>query len=697
MKHLLLFPVGMLAVFTPVRAQHDSLVAGKISALEKVWLDHNPYSLTAGAEEPFASALRIFETAPVTTSPAAASSLAFQQQLYSLRIRQLQGDKGLSLNAGYLENLQPNLNDDDLFYRRRIQSGIDWNILGNGYLANRNKERILANESEIARLKDKEKGSPDQLLLTYNSIIYSFNIRKTELLEKRKKISEEKLNSIGELYYLHQVPNTKFMEALQQQVQISSQYQLYKAYNDQLNLIINPATLPAGLLPVFDIDQEKLMLLAGIHPSADSIRLLASENFRLQSALVNDMRLAANLRYNYYDMINISNRGFVSAGLNFSMPLRLQKSSTDQFVKAQQDLELEEQRYLDQQLRLNIANYFYEFRYKLKQYADMTGRRRLYVELLRIERVKQQFGDLEFNPLTALTLLDELLAVDIELADLRQQLYLKLLDIREQLPGVPVSEYIIPYRAAAAEAPQRPSQRSIYIWSKDAAAYDAGLIVEYLKFRKTGTAMVSLGSGKSSLPRALALIDSLTASKIAVELLAGNNQLIKKDLTPFLDSLAQKTGSRRINGIHLDVEPHTFSDWDVKKTEYLEAYVAMLRQARQYCNRKGWKLGVSVPVFYPEETLKQIYDIADEVIVMAYEHPNAEWITRKIAEEMKINPAKTTVALRAKDFSNLGEMEALMKALAEALELDTIAIHDFGTLLQLDKGAQEGKQEGGRD
>ncbi|TND08076.1 MAG: hypothetical protein FD123_2630 [Bacteroidetes bacterium] len=694
MKHIMLPVIGMFLAVCPVAAKTgDSLVSGKIAALTSVWLQHNGYSLQPRALEPFTVVSRVFDAPPASTNSPVSSSLVFQQQLYSLRMQQIKGDKGLSLNAGYLENLQPNLSDDDLFYKRRVQTGLDWNILGNGLLANKNKEQVLQNESTIARLKDKEKSSPDQLLLTYNSIIYAFNIQKTVLLEKRKKISEEKLNTIGELYYLHQVPNTKFMESLQQQVQISSQYQLYKAYNDQLNTIINPATLPAGMLPAFDIDQEKLLLLAGIHPSADSIRMLVSENFRLQSALTNDMRLAANLRYNYYDMINITNRGFFSAGLNFSVPIRFQKTRNEQLIEVQQNLQQEEQRYVDQQLRLNIANYFYEFRYKLKQYADLAEKRKLYIELIRIERVKQQFGDLEFNPLTALTLLDDLLAIDIEMTDVSQQLYLKLLDIKEQLPGTPVSEYIMPYRAAAAALPQRPAQRSIYIWSKAVKDHSNSMIVEYLRYQKIGTAMVSVNKEKAPLAKTFALIDSLANNKIAVELLAGNNNLIKKDITVYLDSLSALIGTHKINGIHLDVEPHTLADWDTKKTEYLDAYVDMLRKARQYCNRKGWKLGVSIPVFYPETHLKEIYDIVDEAIIMAYEHPDAEWITKKIAEEMKISPGKTTIAIRAKDFKNRNDMEALMKELAQNLDLSVMALHDFSTLLELD----EQKGTGGSD
>lgn len=664
---------------------HDSLVAGKITALTGVWKNHQQYASQPQKPEPFTAVNRVFDAAP-SAAAAPKNALQFQQELFRLRLAQLQADKGVSVNASYVENFSPAPADDDLIYKRRVQSGVEWNLLHGGYNENRSKEKILANESTIARLRDQEKGSPDQLLYTYNSIIYLFNLRKTELIAQRKKISEEKLNAIGELYYLHQVPQTKFMEAMQQQVQIASQLQLYQAYNDQLKNVVNTASLPGGLLPAFDVDQEKLMLLTGIHPTADSIRLLQGENFSMQSARIHDIRLAAGVRYNYYDMISTNNRGFVSAGLNFSMPIYFSKNSAAAINSAQLELQLEEQRYLDQQKRLTIANYFYEFRYKLKQYADFSEKRKLYVELLRIERVKEQFNDLEFNPLTALTLLDDLISIDIEMTDITQQLYLKLLDIREELPGVPVTEYTQPYKLAASSFTKRPVEKSIFIWSAAIREHANLMIVEYLRFHNIRTAFVSVNTrDKTNLVKTLTLIDSLNHAKIAVEALVGNNNLIKKDIRPYLDSLVSAIGTHRINGIHLDVEPHTFTDWDTKKQEYLAQYVTMLKNARTYCNGKGWKLTVSIPVFYPEETLREIYSAADEVVLMAYEHPDATYIIKKIAEEMRINPAKTTVALRAKDFKNRQELESLIAQLAETAEISTVSLHDFSTLMKLDE------------
>ena len=136
--------LALLFGFLPVPGKmqsHDSLVAGKITALSQVWLNHNSYASQPLNPEVFSAVARVFDTAG--TKPAPQSSMQFQQELYRLRLQQIRADKGLSVNAGYTENFQPAPGDDDLIYQRRVQSGVEWNILQGGYIANRNKEKVL--------------------------------------------------------------------------------------------------------------------------------------------------------------------------------------------------------------------------------------------------------------------------------------------------------------------------------------------------------------------------------------------------------------------------------------------------------------------------------------------------------------------------------------------------------------------------
>ena len=140
-----------------------------------------------------------------------------------------------------------------------------------------------------------------------------------------------------------------------------------------------------------------------------------------------------------------------------------------------------------------------------------------------------------------------------------------------------------------------------------------------------------------------------------------------------------------ISAIHLDVEPHVLNDYDTNKEKYLNQYIDLLKKTKLYCAQKGLKLCVSIPVFYPEVTLKEIYAHADLVYLMAYEHPNAGFIIKKVKEEFAIDADKTIIALRAKDFKNRMECEQLIKELNTTLNATKFALHDLETFVKLDE------------
>jgi hypothetical protein len=158
-----------------------------------------------------------------------------------------------------------------------------------------------------------------------------------------------------------------------------------------------------------------------------------------------------------------------------------------------------------------------------------------------------------------------------------------------------------------------------------------------------------------------------------------------KDPTIFLDSVTTGIDPASVSGIHLDVEPHAMNDFDANRDKYYAMYVELLKKVKVYCNQKGFKLSVSIPVFYPENTLREIYAQADNVYIMAYEHPEAEYIVRKVKEEFSIAPEKTVIALRAKDFKNRTECEKLITELSATLNTGRFALHDLEGFVKLDE------------
>jgi hypothetical protein len=97
-------------------------------------------------------------------------------------------------------------------------------------------------------------------------------------------------------------------------------------------------------------------------------------------------------------------------------------------------------------------------------------------------------------------------------------------------------------------------------------------------------------------------------------------------------------------------------------------------------------------VFYPEETLKQLYANCDLVYLMAYEHNDAAFIVRKVKEEFLISADKTVIALRSKDFKNRTEFEAIVNELSQALSTIKFALHDFESFVKFDEESVGGNK-----
>ncbi len=683
-----LFSVLSLLSFSQSKDSKDSLISFKISELKAVWSLDNDVSREEKKYESFASVPKLYKI----SASESVSDAEYVKRVNEAKINLLKKDIGLEGVGNYLQNFNPGFNtDDNLLYHFRYQVGLDWNILSDGFIENRYKQRILKNENTIVSLTPQtKKNDGEDYIAVSHKIIYSFNIHKIKILEKRQQIIDDKISVANELYLLKHLSRINLLEIMQQQVDVGSMNKIYKSYNDELKMKMNVDSLPKNILPVFDVDFSKFLSVdsAAVHANGnDSILKLQIENLKLAHKPLSDIKLNAQVRFNYYDLVNsIYSRNYMSAGVGVAVPIPLRIKANKNLVTAQTKLLEFDQKEGSKARQTDLLNSFYEFRYKLKQYSNFYEKRKKYEELVRIERVKEKFGDLEFNPLTALNLLDEMLTVDIEMLDIQQQMYLQLLDIHSKAPSADIEKIIMPYKIDTLSIATEKINRSMYIWSDAQKKYESSYIAEYLRLNKISTAILSLKKDQSNKTEAEVLINKLNSKGIKVELLIGSNKLLTSSKpTAYFDSVTNGLDLKAITAIHLDVEPHTMSDWDANKENYLKQYVELLKTAKNYCTQKGLQLSVSIPVFYPEETLKDIYAQADKVYIMAYEHNDADYIVRKVKEEFAIDANKTTIALRAKDFNNRNECEKLISELNQLLNTSNFAMHDLETFVKLDE------------
>jgi hypothetical protein len=309
---------------------------------------------------------------------------------------------------------------------------------------------------------------------------------------------------------------------------------------------------------------------------------------------------------------------------------------------------------------------------------------------VRLERVKESLKNYDFNPISALNYIDELLGMEIEMLDLQQRMYIDLLDIYSQSSNNGILDLVTPYDGTKVDPDRDSVHTAMYIWSKSFTRHNTDFIKEYLKLNGIKTALLSPNKNPDQARVISKLIDKLEKNNIDVEALIGNNNLYNDpDPELYLAQLFAVYDLSTIKAIHLDVEPHTMPEWDVDKEGALQKYVEMLKKVRSYCNENKLELTVSIPTFYPQATLMEIYKLADQVYIMAYENVKPDFLASKLREELAIGPQKTTIALRSQDFKNRLQLENLKKYLKTELKVKAFAFHEMEGFINLEKATDK--------
>jgi len=592
-------------------------------------------------------------------------------------------DLGLSANGSFVENFTPGFTDEETnIYDRRFIAGVSWDVLKSGYFSNKREKEIKENKAQIYLNQTKEATKNQNRIYKWQNLIYSFNKQKIEILQERLSLAEQRVNIATQLSYLKLVTQKELITNVTSLAEIRSMFNIYQSYNDQLFPQVD-TTVKTYDFPLVDIDYtyslKKLQT-----PGNDTVISLMMKNLELGNKFINTVSLSTFLRYNYYDLAALSTvgaRSFYSLGVQLKVPLAFDRKAKNDLLAAKKDyitsfpIEQKDSRERD------VLNYFYEFKYKLKQFTNTYHKHLLYRELIRKEKAKYEFVNLAFNPIDALQLQDNLMQIDIELLDLKQQMYLKLLSIYTEIPQTEIEKLIVPFEIDDIVI-TTPTTKSIYVWSKTLSLFKPAFISNYLQLNKMSSAIMSLNTKNISVQGFNDLATQLSANNISTTLLIGRNRLINEEFEGYISKKVKDLDLSKIESIHLDVEPHTFDDWKANKELYLAKYKVLVESARIYCDANHLKLEISIPLHYPESLITELLETCDKVYFMAYENIKTSYIIKKLS---KFNLSKGVIALRTNDFVNRLKLEEKIIELKMELNPIGFAIHDLGSLIEFDK------------
>ena len=681
-KHIL---IGILILgFSAAQAQVLDSTLNSINRLYALWEKGYAQSKEQLAWSDFKTAESAW---PVIVDQTSVDIQKHIYESYTLRANIMRADKGLSVVSNSQFNFNTQYDEDNIWYRARTTNGLEWDILSGGIVENKRKAEIIENELQMKLLENKNANTGKISYENRNQIIYYFNKKKVEVLKARLDISNNKMDVLTDLAESGEIRTTMLLEAHKQMIEINGQFNLYASFNDGLKTMLDTNRITTKrLLPPFDVNIVSLRALSGMQFNPNKMMELHAKNDKLRYNWMNDVDLTTGVRYNYYDRVADGfNRGFMSLNLTARIPLRIFQMDYLTLTRLQQDEVKLNMRQEDELKWLEISNLVYELRYKQKQFSNLLEKQRLHHDLLKNFQGLKKIEDPSFQPIVGLNALDEFWSMEIEKIDLLQQMYLKLGEIQEKIPNEAISQYVVPWNGnmsiidGTEDSTYVAENRSMYLWSKAWMDKSATEIITNVRVWNIQKLLISAGGSEAHWPQFKQLVNMAERNELKCELLIGNNRWLSSNMTSKLDSVWNKIAELPIEGIHLDLEVHTFDGFQDSPDAFLLLYMNRVREASAFCKIHNLRLEVSIPLTYPAEVLQELEMLCDEVVVMAYETKGPKQIQNRIAEELVIGKDKISVALRAKDYVSKASMENDFRELKDLINVKNTVIHDYQT------------------
>lgn len=126
----------------------------------------------------------------------------------------LNSNKGFSLNAGYLDNQLSNVFDleENINFKRRVLTTLQWNILNNGLIENQNRAKALDYQLQYEELKLQNQTDKDLYLQRFNQTIVVFNKEKIKLINARKNLMSELYEIEQELFLKKRINKDELLD-----------------------------------------------------------------------------------------------------------------------------------------------------------------------------------------------------------------------------------------------------------------------------------------------------------------------------------------------------------------------------------------------------------------------------------------------------------------------------------------------------
>ncbi|MDX1637674.1 MAG: hypothetical protein R3281_06880 [Balneolaceae bacterium] len=385
-------------------------------------------------------------------------------------IGRLKSDKGLSFEAGYLENIDRSLfGSGGVFYDRRYQAGLRWDILDGGWLEHLNEAETLAREQQVAAHEFRKEHFVQEQRELATAVEVMLIRRQMEQLDYYIQAMQVREMHYRQLH-LAEYASRHQLQAISGRLSVLKDH--YRSLSGQVALISPSRRLNVEGLPVMDLDPypvEHALSGSSSREMVDSLRL---RNIRDRNSAWRELSLTASLRYNYYDnsrtgeliIPESGGRDYVSFGISVSVPFSVFGNHQREMTKAHRaefaltrDLRLQEQLHTFRHLAAEYQSLLHDYSRNYHEHQALASA---------IQRDLMHAGpeELEYSPPEVQERIFAQFELNIKRIDITRKLYRKLFQIRALVPELPVSSYLRPWSPEPVPGEQRYPDGAIF-WS----------------------------------------------------------------------------------------------------------------------------------------------------------------------------------------------------------------------------------------
>ncbi len=614
-----------------------------------------------------------------------------KDKLFDLQIKQLERDWGLNVRTQFNHNFdQSFLIDEDADAQinpTRFRLGMEWELFNEGFFGHKNKAQQLQNEKEMDWLEFDQRRNQERHFYRANILNYFFNKEKIRVLKERKQSLEVQLALLYRIYYLRDVLFDEIIAMKGDLEQVEVQLKNYTDYNAYVESILGidkfPEKIDVAKLPIVDVDIHRMLQDSGFHLANETVTKLMAENERLKSSPINDVSLRLQLHQNLGLSYGTgANRVYTSAGLSASFPFQIfSEQALNTEIGQVKNMERQKwQQYEDLTMTTDILNLYYEFNYKLKQYVEFLYKHLLYEEKLRVEQVnRMQFTDY-YQPFQLLKYQDNLYAVELELLDLKQQLFTYLLRIYAKTGLKSLRPYLMPV-SLGQYLEKLPGSRTIIVKAGDFEHFDKQFIDNYLKFNDFRFAILQ-ESDLVDLSPHQGLMHFANSSKAAlIKSIRWNDS--GKDLENMAQTLVESLKKDGFSGYLIYVHQQ---DYKNRGSDKIHQLATRMEEMIHHANNlmPGATVFVSVPVDFPMAELAGLGRLTEKIILRVEEKEDIEFLQTLPKRILPFEQLPICLSLNIRQFTDRLKLEAFIQEVLVKNRINDVVFNDFQAFVEME-------------